>query len=210
MGKEILTFGNIAIEKNISYRHKNPILEEGKEGREVDIEKVLVSNKISFDEKNSKYFIGYLYNVNKDKPLNIMLPKTSAYVKRYVGQTKWMYFWIADDDSLEKYSTIWDKVSADIKIEFDSEPVYYKNYLKTKIKFHRDEVTDFYDKEIPKFDSNHTYLAVISLDSALKKNDNYYSQVFLKECKCISKKVVRDIHDNLSDFSYSSDDSRDE
>ena len=52
MGKEILTFGNIAIEKNISYRHKNPLLEEGKEGGEVDIEKVLVSNKISFDEKN--------------------------------------------------------------------------------------------------------------------------------------------------------------
>ena len=82
--------------------------------------------------------------------------------------------------------------------------------MKTKIKFHGDEVTDFYDKEIPKFDFNHTYLAVISLDSALKKNGNYYSQVFLKECKCISKKVVRHIHDNLSDFSYSSDDSRDE
>ena len=26
MGKEILTFGNIEIEKSISYRHKNPIL----------------------------------------------------------------------------------------------------------------------------------------------------------------------------------------
>ena len=29
---------------------------------------------------------------------------------------------------------------------------------------------DFYDKEIPKLDSNHTCLAVISLDSALKKD----------------------------------------
>ena len=27
----------------------------------------------------------------------------------------------------------------------------------------------FYDNKIPKVDSNHTYLAVISLDSALKK-----------------------------------------
>ena len=31
-------------------------------------------------------------------PLNIMLPKTSAYVKRYNGQTKWMDFLIEDDD----------------------------------------------------------------------------------------------------------------
>ena len=53
-----------------------------------------------------------------------MLPKTSSYVKRYYGQTKQTYFLIEDDDLLEKYNTIWDKVSADIKKEFDSEPVY--------------------------------------------------------------------------------------
>ena len=43
-------------------------------------------------------------------------------------------------------------------------------------------------------------LAVISLDSAPKKDDNYYPQVLLKECKYIEKKVVRHIHDNLNDF----------
>ena len=55
-----------------------------------------------------------------------------------------------DDDVLENYNTIWDKVSADIKKEFDSELVYNKNYLKTKIKSHGYEVTDFYNKKIPK------------------------------------------------------------
>ena len=44
-----------------------------------------------------------------------MLLKTSAYVKSYDGQTKWLYFSIEDDELLEKYNTIWDKVSADIK-----------------------------------------------------------------------------------------------
>ena len=58
-------------------------------------------------------------------------------------------------------------------------------------------------------DSSHTSLAVIRLDSALKKADNYYPQVFLKECKYIEKKVVRHIHDNLSYFS-SSDESDEE
>ena len=52
-------------------------------------------------------------------------------------------------------------------------------------------------------DSNYTCLAVVGLDSALKKDDNYYLQVFLKECRYIEKKVIRHIHDNLSDFSYS-------
>ena len=44
-----------------------------------------------------------------------MLSKTSAYVKSYDRQTKWMYFLIEDDDLLEKHNTIWHKVSADVK-----------------------------------------------------------------------------------------------
>ena len=85
------------------------------------------------------------------------------------------------------------------KKEFDSDPVSNKNYLKIKIKPNGDEVRFL--------DSNYTCLAVISLNSALKKDDNCYLQVLLKECKHIEKKVVRHIHDNLSDFSYSSDES---
>ena len=61
-----------------------------------------------------------------------MLPKTSANVKRYNGQT----------------NTIWDKVNADIEKEFDIEHVYNKQFLKTKIKSLGDEVTDFHDKKM--------------------------------------------------------------
>ena len=76
-----------------------------------------------------------------------MLPKTSTYLKRFDGETKRMYFLIEDDDVLEKYNTIWDEVSADIKKEFDSKSAHNKNYLKTKIKTFGNEVTDFYDKK---------------------------------------------------------------
>ena len=61
-----------------------------------------------------------------------MLPKTRAYVKCYDGRAKWIYFLIEDDDLLEKYNTIWDKVSADMRKEFESAGLYNKNYLKTK------------------------------------------------------------------------------
>ena len=62
--------------------------------KDVDTEEVLVSNEISFGEKNYKYFPGYLHNDHKVKPLNIMLPKANVYIKSYNGQTKWMYFWL--------------------------------------------------------------------------------------------------------------------
>ena len=86
-------------------------------------------------------------------------------------------FWLKMITYWKIYNTIWDKVRADIKKEFDNEPVYNKNILKTKITPCGNEVIDFYDKEIPKAGSNHTCLAVISLDSALKKDENYYLQV---------------------------------
>ena len=71
-------------------------------------------------------------NDNKVKPLQIRLLQTNTFVNIYNGQTKWMYFLIEDYDLLEKYNTTLDKVSADLKKEFDSEPVYKNDFLKTK------------------------------------------------------------------------------
>ena len=84
-----------------------------------------------------------------------------------------MYFLTKDDKLLEKYNTAQGKVSADIKKEFYSEPIYNKNFLKTEIRSHGNVVTDYYDKKVPK-DSNYTCLAVISLNSALQKKEDYY------------------------------------
>ena len=54
---------------------------------------------------------------------------------------------IEDDDLLEKYNTIWDKFSANIKKEFDSKYAYKDIFLKTKIKSHGEEIKDLYNKE---------------------------------------------------------------
>ena len=45
----------------------------------------------------------------------------------FFGRRQWLSTMIINDDN-----TIWDKVSADIKKEFDSDPVYNKEVLKTK------------------------------------------------------------------------------
>ena len=81
MGKEILTYENVKFEflpPSDSFFYYFFLF--GGRGRGVDTGKVLVSNKISFSEKNYKYLIGYLYNDNKEKSIHIMLPKPSAYV----------------------------------------------------------------------------------------------------------------------------------
>ena len=97
----------------------------------------------------------------------------------------------------------------DIKKRIYSEPNYNKEFLNTKIESVSDEVTD----KVPKVDSNLTCLAVISFYSALKKDEKYYPQVFLKDSQYIEKKVVRHITDDIeipSDISDNSNDSDEE
>ena len=79
----------------------------------IDINKIVVSNKFSFDKNDFKYFIGYK-DSKKVRPLCILLPKMSAY-RRNFDDTKYMSFLIKDDKLLEKYNKIWEKASNIIK-----------------------------------------------------------------------------------------------
>ena len=49
-----------------------------------------------------------------------------------------MSFLIKDDELLEKYNEIWEKVKYSLKGEFDNKPVFNKKYLNAKIKYHYD------------------------------------------------------------------------
>ena len=118
-----------------------------------------------------------------------MLPKISTYIKGYDDQTKWMYFfffdwgwWHIGKIGIILFEISWALILKKNLIENLST---IKKFLKTKIESYDDEVTDFYYKEIPKVDSNHTCLAVISLYSTHKKGKNFYPEVFVKKCICI-------------------------
>ena len=52
--------------------------------------------------------------------------------KRYFDKTKCMYFMIKDKKRFDKCIKIWEKVSNTIKIKFNSELMYNKQYLKAK------------------------------------------------------------------------------
>ena len=55
-------------------------------------------------------------------------------------------FLMEDNELLEKYNTLWNKISADVIKEFDSNLTYNKYILKTEIRYYADEPTDFYDR----------------------------------------------------------------
>ena len=66
-----------------------------------------------------------------------------------------MSFLIKDEKLLKKYNKFWDKVSNNIKKDFDSEPVYNEKYLKTKIKTYEGKISSsFHDDGIPKESSS--------------------------------------------------------
>ena len=117
--------------------------------------------------------------ISKVKVLSIKL-------NHYIGKTKRIYFFIKDDNLLNKHSTIWDKISVDVKVELNSEPVYNKKMLKTKPKFYGNQTIYFHSDEVPKVNSSYTCLVVISLNFTFV-DEKYYQQVFFRECKYIKK-----------------------
>ena len=109
--------------------------------------------------------------------------------RRDFDETKYISFFMKDDELLQKYNEIWEKVRNRIKSEeFDSEPVYNEKYLKAKIKSYNGKTnTNFDNNKIPKEGSPYICLLVILINSVYRKDKNYYPQVFSEECKYFVK-----------------------
>ena len=71
--------------------------------------------------------------------------------RRDFGETKYVPFLIKDDELLETYKEIWEKLKIVSKKEFDNEPVHNKKYLKAKVKYCNEKInTNFRNNKIPK------------------------------------------------------------
>ena len=58
----------------------------------------------------------------------------SGYIKYFEKGGKSMSFMVKDDDVLDKYNKMWDKIKEKLTIKFHSMPVYDKTYIKAKVK----------------------------------------------------------------------------
>ena len=129
-------------------------------------------------------------------------------------ETKYRSFLITDNELLKEYKEIWKKVSNAIKKEFDSNLVYIKKYLRTKIKSYKGKINkNFCNNKIPKEGSQYICLSVVLLDSIFKTDKKYYPQVFFWRNVSMllkKKKIYNYITDNAEICSDSDEDNSDE
>ena len=95
-----------------------------------------------------------------------------------------------DDDVLDKYNEIWDKIKETLSIKFHSMPVYDEQYIKAKVReFNGVSNTNFSSDEVPKENKHYTCIACITIDSVMRMEKKNYPQVYLEECKNKIKKT---------------------
>ena len=101
-----------------------------------------------------------------------------------------MSFLIKDDDVLDKYNEIWNKIKKTLNIKFHSMPIYDKKCIKGKVREFSGVIkTNFLGDEIPKENVHYAYIACITIDSVMRMEKKDYPQVYLEECKYKIKKI---------------------
>ena len=80
-----------------------------------------------------KYFIGYLEG-GIAKPLCIILPQMSGYIKYFKNGSKNMSFLIKDSELREKYDKIWDEIKNKLRIDKENHLQVYLEKCKYRTK----------------------------------------------------------------------------
>ena len=75
----------------------------------VNVDQIVISDKFKHSDDGFKYFIGYKEG-EIVKPLCINFPQMSGYIKYFENTGKNMSFMIKNDDVLDKYNEIWNKI----------------------------------------------------------------------------------------------------
>ena len=163
MSVKTLKFNNIILNKKEFHKSKQPI-----DLKSVSVDQIVVSDRFKHSDEDFKYIIGYPED-EIVKPLCIILPQMSGYIKYFENGGKNSSFLIKDDNVLNKYNKIWNVIKNKLNIKFHSKPVYNQKYLKVKVKeFDGVIKTNFLGNEVPKENMHYTCIACITIDSVMK------------------------------------------
>ena len=99
----------------------------------VGIKKIVIPDKFKHTDDSFKCFLGYQKD-NIIRPLCIILPQISGYIKYFENRKKSMSFMIKDDSVLVKHNETWNKIKKKLSIKFHSMLVYDEKYIKTKVR----------------------------------------------------------------------------
>ena len=116
----------------------------------VIVDQIVVSDKFKHNNWGFKYFISYQEG-GMVKPLCIILPEMSGYIKYFENGAKNMSFLIKDDEVREKCNKIRDVIKSKLSIKFHSKPIYKNKHLKAKVrKFNGVIKTNILGNDMPK------------------------------------------------------------
>ena len=184
MSEKRLKFNNIKLNKKEFHKSKEPI-----DLLSVDLDQVVVSYKFKHNDEGFKHLIDYVEG-KIVKPLCIILPQMSGYIKYFENGNKNMSFLIKDDEVWEKYNKIWDVNKDKLGIKFHSEPVYEYKYLKAKLReFDGVIKTNVLGNDMPKQNKHYTCIACKTIDPVLTIDKKNHPQVYLEGCKHRIKKT---------------------
>ena len=113
------------------------------------------------------------------KPLGIILPQMSGYIKYIENGGKNLPFMIKDDSVLNKYNEICNTIKGKLNIKFHSLPVYDEKYIKAKVReFNGVIKANVLGDKIPKGSMRYTCIACITIDSVMRMKKKLSTSLF--------------------------------
>ena len=178
MTEKTLKFNNIRVNKKEYHKSKKPI-----DIMSVNVDQIVVSDKFKHNEDGFKYFIGYQEG-EIVKPICIILPQRSGYIKYFENEGKNMSFLIKDEEVGEKYEQIWNVIKNKLDTKFHSEPVVDETYIKIKVREFDGKIkTNVLGNNVPKENMHYTCIACITIDSVMKERKKEREKERKKERK---------------------------
>ena len=155
----------------------------------VNTKHIVTSDKFKHTDEGFKYFIGYQEDEIVEL-LCIILPQMSGYIKYFENGGKNMSFMVKDDNVLDKFNNIWDKIKEKLSIRFHSMPVYDQTYIKAKVReFDGVIKTNFLGDGVTKENMHYACIACITINSVMRMEKKNHPRVYLEECKYRAKKI---------------------
>ena len=182
MSEKTINFGDKKINKKDFYNNKRQFNIE-----DIDINRILISKAETYENNMRKYIIGY--NDNTISPLQLFLPKMTGYLNIFKDGARKMSFFTDNNEFLERYAAIWEKISDLVNKKFDSDPIYNNKYINTKIRSYNNDIKTYVrnidnkNNTLPDKNKPYKCLSSISLDSIIKINKKILStNTFTRMC----------------------------
>ena len=163
MSEKTLKSNNIRVNEKEFHNSKQPT-----DLMSLNVDQVVVSDKFKHSDEGFRYFIGYQEG-EIVKPLCIILPQMSEYIKYFENGGNNMSFLIKDDKLWEKYEQIWDLIKNKLGIKFHSKPIFEQIYLKAKVR-ELDGVikANILGNDTPKENMHYTCITCITIYSVMR------------------------------------------